>query len=112
VSEALFLLDTGEITVAAARWLGDPGPVQVNEWDSLELALPRRGCLSYRDHRGEVLADPNRCLLIPPQQEAETAHHTPDGLVESMVFFCGPVLHAVGVDGTDVPLSATVTPGS
>jgi AraC-like DNA-binding protein len=106
----MFLLDTDDIAVVAARWLGDPGPVQVNEWDSLELALPRQGCLSYRDHRGEELADPNRCLLIPPLQEAETTHHTPDGLVESMLFFCRPVLNAVGVDDTDVPLSAAVTP--
>jgi AraC-like DNA-binding protein len=96
--------------VAAARWLGDPGPVQVNEWDSLQLALPRRGCLSYRDHRGEELADPNRCLLIPPLQEAEATHHTPGGLVESALFFCRPLLNAIGVDGTDVPLSAAVTP--
>jgi AraC-like DNA-binding protein len=106
----MFLSDTDDITVVAARWLGDPGPVQVNEWDSLELALPRQGCLSYRDHRGEELVDPNRCLLIPPLQEAETTHHSPEGLLESMVFFCRPVLDAVGVDGADVPLSAAVTP--
>lgn len=104
------VLDTDNITVVAARWLGDPGPVQVNEWGSLELALPRQGCLSYRDHRGEELADPNRCLLIPPLQEAVTTHHTPGGLVESMLFFCQPVLDAVGVDGADVPLAAAVTP--
>lgn len=106
----MFLLDSEDVTVVPARWWGEPGPVQVNEWDSLELALPRRGCLSYRDHRGDELADPNRCLLIPPRQEAETTHHTPDGLLQSMLFFCQPVLDGVGLDGTDVPLSATVTP--
>lgn len=105
-----YVLESNAVTVVAARWTGDPGPVLVNEWDSVELALPRQGCLSYRDQRGQVLVDPTRCLLIPPLQEAETAHLTPDGVLESMLFFCRSVLQAFNLDSTAVPLSAVVTP--
>jgi transcriptional regulator GlxA family with amidase domain len=105
-----YLFDTDDVTVVAARWFGDPGTVLVNEWGSVELALPRSGCLAYRDQRGRDVADVTRCLLIPPQQEARTAHLTPGGLLESMLFFCPAVIAAVGLHSDDVPLSAAVTP--
>ncbi|MDG6108453.1 AraC family transcriptional regulator [Dactylosporangium aurantiacum] len=105
-----YVFQSDMVTVIAARWMGDPGPVQVHDWDAVELALPRQGCLSYRDRRGRALVDPTHCLLIPPLQEARTAHLTPDGVLESMLFFGRPVLEALGVDSTVVPLSAVVTP--
>ncbi len=104
------LLDTDAVTVVSARRTARPrsGAQQINGWDCVEVVLLRQGCFSYRDSRGRAFVDPTTCLLVPPGQDGELTHASPDGDLESMLFLCTPVIAAVGAGSGQVPMAVGV----
>ena len=78
--------------------------------DEYEVCLVRRGCFSYRDRRGRVLADPATCILGAPGQHGEVSHPAPGGDQDLMVFLSPGVFATLAAGEERVPLAAAVTP--